>query len=71
MPFGPQPLRGTLVNTHAQPERFDALLVENPLLTRIVVLLTLGQPDHLAEARELLANLRQHAEHAHAHPART
>jgi LuxR family maltose regulon positive regulatory protein len=61
--------RTWLVNTHAQPERFDALLVENPLVTRIVVLLTLGQPDHLAEARELLTNLRQHAEHTHAYPA--
>ncbi len=58
-----------LVNTQANPDRFEALYVENPLLTRILVLLTLGQPAHRAEARVLLTDLRQHAEANHAHLA--
>lgn len=58
-----------LANTQAHPERFDVLHVENPLVVRIAVLLTLGQSEHRAEARDLLTRMRQHAETTHAHLA--
>lgn len=54
-----------LATTQAQPERFEALYLENPILTRVLVLLALGQPEHVAEASAILATLRQHTERTH------
>ena len=51
-----------LANTPALPDRFEALYLENPVLTRVMVLLALGEPEHRAEAAALLATLRQHVE---------
>lgn len=48
-----------LNTTQAHPERFEALYLENPALTRVLVLLALGQPTHRAEAAAILDALRQ------------
>lgn len=58
-----------LANTQAHPERFEALYLENPILTRVLVLLALGEPAHRAEAADILNTLRQHTARTHSRVA--